>query len=135
MRLKNTAGRLEAGRFGRRVRRVLFVAVAATVFGTATASAEPEGAYCSKFAFYGDECVGANHNLTRSSTYNGGSLYVSAGAYQPCCGTPYASLVYGTGYACHPYGGGTYLAGRSRNSDTGQNGNISGSQYWLGTSC
>jgi hypothetical protein len=114
---------------------MLVATATAFALSTAPASAEPEGAYCSKFAFYGDECIATDlHALTRSSTYNGGSLYVSAGAYTSG-GFPYASLVYGTGYACHPYGAGTSLYARSRNSDTSQNGNITGSKYWLGTSC
>jgi hypothetical protein len=115
-------------------RRLALLTAAAFALSTAPAAAEPEGAYCNVFTAYGDECVGGLHALTRSSTYSTDNLYVSAGAYTSG-GAPYASLVYGTTFACHPYGAGTSLRGRSRNSDVGHTGTLTGSEYWTGTSC
>jgi hypothetical protein len=115
-------------------RRLALLTAAAFALATAPAAAEPEGAYCSIFAVYGDECVGGLHTLTRSSTFSADGLYVAAGAYTSG-GAPYASLVYATTYACHPYGAGTSLRGRSRDSDTSHSGVLAGSEYWTGTSC
>jgi hypothetical protein len=115
-------------------RRLALLTATVCAVSTAPAAAEPEGSYCNIFAVYGDECVGGLHALTRSSTFSADGLYVGAGAYTSG-GAAYASLVYGFTYACHPYGAGTSLRGRSRNSDSGHSGFLAGSEYWTGTSC
>jgi hypothetical protein len=103
--------------------------VTASVTSTAYAG---EDYYCPGWDgfYYTADCYGPDHKLRQARAHDlaNSSLVVGAYATYASSTVPYASTVWGVGYACHPYSGDNVL--RPWVANTSGNAKLGGHSYW-----